>query len=92
MKVHPVEFRGTHPYSFRRDQWAAVIGVAMVEPDGLPPRPCFVVRFADGVTDYTPMHDSGAYELRAAQPTESVEATPQSETPPGKGGASVNVI
>ncbi len=42
---------GTHRYSFRAGTPAEVIGVVMCTPEGLDPRPGFVIRFEDGTED-----------------------------------------
>ncbi len=46
---------GTHRYSFRAGTPAEVIGVNMSTPENKEPRPCFVIRFADGEEDMTPI-------------------------------------
>lgn len=55
-----VDIRTTHPYGFRSGQWARLIGVEWVGY-----RPCYSVRFSDGVTDQWVMADPH-YEFRAA--------------------------
>lgn len=42
---------GTNRHSFRAGTPAEVIGVAMFTPEGLEPRPGFILRFEDG-TEY----------------------------------------
>ena len=70
MKTCRVFFVGTHTNSFRpgcrRDglgEPAEVIGIAMVTPEGNPPRPCFHLRYEDGTEDFSPISDTQNYEL-----------------------------
>ena len=57
-------YTGTHPYSFRSGQPAEVVGVNMVDPAGKGDwRPCFHVRFPDGVEDFCPVLETQHYEL-----------------------------
>lgn len=68
MKLHKCFYRSDHPYAFRSGDTAEVIGIKFVEPDGpsgnhLPGRPCFEVRYEDGTIDYTPIYNTGDYEL-----------------------------
>ena len=51
------------PWVFRSGEWAEIVGVRMVLPeDGCPGyRPCFVVRFKDGVEDHWVIHDEDAH-------------------------------
>jgi hypothetical protein len=46
---------GTHRYSFRAGTPAEVIGVAMFTPEGMEPRPGFILRFEDGTEDTLPI-------------------------------------
>ena len=54
--------RATHPYGFRSGEWAELVGLNF---DHIPLRPCFFVRFPDGVTDYWPVYDKNEpYEFK----------------------------
>lgn len=54
--------RATHQYGFRSGEWAEVTGIEWQNN-----RPCFIVRFVDGVTDSWPVYDpSDPYEFRVA--------------------------
>lgn len=58
MITTPLTITGHHPYAFRCGEPAKIIGVVMVDPENhLSPRPCFHVRFADGVEDWIPLSD-----------------------------------
>lgn len=55
-----VEIRATHPAGFRSGQWATVTGLVWSNA-----RPCYEVRFPDGVTDTWVVYDpSDPYEFR----------------------------
>lgn len=73
----PAWIRHTHPYGFRVNQWARIVGVAMVTPsDWEPARPCFHVRFLDGFEDMMPVHDpDDPYEFSATGPMLAVPTT-----------------
>lgn len=61
-RVEPCYIRATHPYAFRSDEWAEVVGVKMVNK-----RPCWLVLFRDGRTDLWPVEDPVAgYEFSVA--------------------------
>jgi hypothetical protein len=63
--IKPLQLRGTHLCSFRKDEWARIIAVVMVSWSGkLEPRPCFMVQYADSFIDYVPMSDMENYELQ----------------------------
>ena len=50
--------RHTHPYGFRNGTWAEIVGVEMAEPSYLiSARPCYRVRFSDGVEDLWSIYD-----------------------------------
>ena len=49
-----------NPYVFRSGEYAEVVGVRMVKPDGLDWRLCYLVRFEDGEQDLWPVHDEDA--------------------------------
>ncbi len=65
MKAECAKIRGIHPYTFMVGEWASVIGVAIVTPDGLPARPVFVVMYPGGQIDYIAISDSN-YEMVSA--------------------------
>ena len=46
---------GTHPCSFKAGTPAEVVGVVMSTPEGLEPRPGFILRFEDGTEDTLPI-------------------------------------
>jgi hypothetical protein len=46
---------GTHRYSFRAGTPAEVVAEAMFTPEGLEPRPGFILRFEDGTEDIVPV-------------------------------------
>lgn len=54
---------GLRPHSFRFGQPAEIIGVKMVAPQGLNPRPCFHLRFEDGMEDFSPIHEVSSYQI-----------------------------
>jgi hypothetical protein len=54
------EVRQTHPYGFRSGEWAHVL--TTVTSRG---RPCWLVQFPDGATDFWVIADADAgYEVR----------------------------
>ena len=55
--------RTTAPWGFRSGDWAEIVGVRMVLPeDGRTGyRPCFVIRFQDGVEDFYVINDEDAH-------------------------------
>ena len=56
--------RATGRYSFRRDEWARLVGTAGLPgfPEG--DRDCYLVEFGDGTTDFWPVHDEAhGYEF-----------------------------
>jgi len=65
-KLPPTEkcyYTGTHRYSFRAGQPAEIIGVFMAAPEGADWRPCFYVRYPDGIEDLSPISDMDNYTL-----------------------------
>ena len=62
--MKPVNIRWTNPYGFRYMEWAAVIGMKVLKPEGLPSRPVFHVKYPDGFEDYIPVSDKTNYEIR----------------------------
>ncbi len=63
MPTKKVYYAGTSPHSFRPGQRAEILGVFYVTPPGCQPRACFALRYADGVQDFSPIHDADNYEL-----------------------------
>lgn len=57
MKVSAAQVKPCSPYSFRADQWATVIGVVIVVPEGKEARLCYHLMYADGVCDYYPLSE-----------------------------------
>ena len=57
----PVWIRGRHPYVFRSGQWARISGLELALAEKPYPRPCYRVRFEDGVEDVWPVYDLDAY-------------------------------
>jgi hypothetical protein len=58
--------RAMHPYAYRSGQWAEILAVAPANGDRdiLQPGDCYIVRFADGATDFWPVFDDAArYEF-----------------------------
>ena len=67
--------RGMHPYHFRSEEWAEIVGVIMARC-----RPCYHVRFKDGKEDYWPMDDpANKYEF---SPGKIVGAGEKADPPP----------
>ena len=50
----PRFIRGTHRYQFRSGEWAEIL-MTVPNPEG---KDCYVVRFADGKTDWWLVHDA----------------------------------
>jgi len=59
----PLMIRGNHRYSFRSGEWAEVIAVKMITPEGSDPRACFECLYEDGFIDYIPVSDNKNYEF-----------------------------
>ena len=59
----PAFIRGINVYSFRRYEWAELIGVRIVTPGDHEPRPCYMVLYEDGFIDYLPITDHECYEI-----------------------------
>jgi hypothetical protein len=56
--------RGTHPYAFRSGEWARLVHEVEFRD-----RPCYYVRFEDGVMDYWAIDGAGfGYEFFPAEP------------------------
>ena len=54
---------GTHPYSFRSGEPAEIIAVGLYESDECKKVPCFHIKFADGIEDWSPISDFGTYKV-----------------------------
>ena len=52
MTGEAILIRATHVYGFRSGQWGRIVGLDWVND-----RPCYVVRFIDGVEDAWPVYD-----------------------------------
>lgn len=73
MHVQPALIAGIHPHTFRSGQPAHVVGIAIVRPDETAAaRPCFVVAFPDGQTDYFPISDIENYRFLSIPEAASV--------------------
>ena len=58
MKIRPVLCIAKHPRAFKSGEGGLVVGLVMLTPeDGLPPRVCYHLIYADGKTDYMPISD-----------------------------------
>lgn len=59
--------RSTHRYGFRTGEWATLRGTAALPVRG-EDRPCYLVEFSDGVTDFWPVSDpADGYEIDAGE-------------------------
>lgn len=56
--------RYTHPYGFRKGEWATITGVLVLKPRGLGERMCYRVVFDDGVEDYIALADQCNFEVQ----------------------------
>jgi hypothetical protein len=61
--IKKVYYKGVHRYSFRRGKIAEIVGVEEVLQDNNIANICFKVLYSDGVYDWCPIDDKGAYEL-----------------------------
>ncbi len=59
--------RAVQPEGFRAGEWARLRGTAALPgfPEG--DRPCYLIEFPDGVTDFWPV-EGGGYEFRKGLP------------------------
>jgi hypothetical protein len=57
------KIRGTNHHSFRSGEWARIIGVSFVAPEGMDFRPAFVAQYEDGKIDYIAFSDHANYEV-----------------------------
>lgn len=59
--IFPRFIRGTHHHQFRSGEWAEILTIAPSPEDG---KDCYVIRFADGKTDWWLVSDaSDPYEF-----------------------------
>jgi hypothetical protein len=63
MIIDKAYYVGTHRYSLNAGIPAEIIGVVLATPTGLDQRLCYHVRWSDGKEDWTPVHDTKAYEI-----------------------------
>ena len=57
-KVEKAYYVGLHRYHFQAGTPAEILGVAIVTPNGNSrPRPCYHLRYPDGLEDYAPLSD-----------------------------------
>jgi len=65
MRSEPAYITPNHRYAFRSGEPALILGVVIYTPWGQEPnleaRPCFHVRYSDGVEDHIPLSDYVAY-------------------------------
>lgn len=62
--VHAAKIRPIHHESHRYGEWATVLAVRIVTPDGALPRPVLEVVFDDGQLDYIPLANLRHYDLQ----------------------------
>lgn len=60
MKTKPAFYIGVHNHSFRRGKPARILKVEAVEVGG-EWRPCFKVKYPDGMVDWSPLSDRQNY-------------------------------
>lgn len=63
MSNQKVFYAGTARSIFRPHEFAEIIGVEWVTPDGHDGRACFRVRYADGFEDVCQISDTDNYQL-----------------------------
>ncbi len=63
MMIEKVFYVGTHEYSYHSGSPAEVIGIKMITPEGLDPRPCFHLRYSNGDEDFSPISETQNYRL-----------------------------
>ena len=64
MTIKPAKIRGTHRYSFRKGEWAKIVGVSLVINDGGTTNLCFNILYDDGFVDYMVIDDANNYETK----------------------------
>ena len=57
--------RYTHPYGFRKGEWATITGVIVFKPRGLGERLCYQVTYDDGFKDHIALADQCNFEVQA---------------------------
>lgn len=57
--------RYTHPYGFRKGEWATITGVTILNPRGLGERLCYQVVYDDGFKDHIALADQCNFEVQA---------------------------
>ena len=57
--------RYTHPYGFRKGEWATITGVVVSKPRGLGERLCYKVAYDDGFKDHIALVDQCNFEVQA---------------------------
>ena len=57
--------RYTHPYGFRKGEWATITGVIILNPRGLGERLCYQGVYDDGSKDHIALADQGNFEVQA---------------------------
>ena len=62
--ARPAKIRGTSPHSFRKGEWATIVGVALFTPANFEERLCYVVMYPDGDLDYISIQ-GGDYDVQA---------------------------
>ena len=55
--------RYTHPYGFRKGEWATITGIEVLNPRGLGERLCYSVVYDDGFKDHIALADSCNFEI-----------------------------
>ena len=62
--------RATHRYAFRSGEWAGLKGITPLPGYREGERPCYLVEFADAMTDFWPVEDPDAgYEFLMTGPS-----------------------
>lgn len=63
MPTKKAYYTGTSINSFRPGCRALILGIFFVTPPGSEPRPCFALRYEDGIMDFSPVSDISNYQL-----------------------------
>ena len=56
--------KGTHPYSYKTEEWALITGVKVMTTDNCCSRPVFECQYKDGFVNYIPISDIDNYEIK----------------------------
>ena len=64
-KKYHSRIRYTHPYGFRKGEWATITGLISLKPRGLGERLCYQVVYDDGVKDHIALADQCNFEVQA---------------------------